>query len=172
MRNRLRVLPTAALSALSALTLGLAACGDTEGADETASDAATAGDNGEAAQEVEGVNFTVDGAGYTCWSGGPSAVFCVGPGPWVPEAPEGTEGSEGAEGDAAAYAVMFDIRNQTTALLPGGVDLSTLNLEDVDRGTVDVAGVTYDVTDPARMTFTHNELGATGFISADDYGWL
>ena len=164
MRNRLRVLPAAAVSALTALTLGLAACGDAEGTNEAAPESTEA-----ATTEVDGVNFTVDGAGYTCWSGGPSAVFCVGPGPWVPEAPEG---QEGAEGDAGAYAVMFDIRNQTTALLPGGVDLSTLNLEDVESGTVDVAGVTYDVTDPARMTFTHNELGATGFISADDYGWL
>ena len=164
MRNRLRVLPTVALSALTALTLGLAACSDSEGTDEAAPEAApesatAAEDDGGATQEVEGVSFAVDGAVYTCWSGGPSAVFCAGPGPWLPE------------GDDGAYTVMFDVRNQTTALLPGGTDLSTVNVENLDAGTVDVAGVTYDVSDPARMTFTHNELGTTGFIAADDYGW-
>ena len=161
MRNRLRALPVAALSALTALALGLAACGDSDGTDAAASGSATtepAFGAGAGNEEVEGLNFTVDGTEYTCWSGGPSAVFCAGPGPWAPE------------GDAAS-TVMFDIRNQTTALLPGGTDLSTKNLADADGGTMDIAGITYDTTDPARMTFTHNELGTTGFIAATDYGW-
>lgn len=135
---------------------------ETSTAEETESSGETADDDGAVtALEANGITFTLDGVGMSCWVGERAFLNCQGTAEWAP-----------TSGIGPANTLSFDMNAETIQAMQANANMAELDLEDVDGGSrYEVNGVIFDLTESDRLTFTDELSGKSGYITADRYGW-
>ena len=135
---------------------------ETSATEETESSGETADDDGAVtALEANGITFTLDGVGMSCWVGERAFLNCQGTAEWAP-----------TSGIGPANTLSFDMNAETIQAMQANANLAELDLEDVDGGSrYEVNGVIFDLTESDRLTFTDELSGKSGYITADRYGW-
>lgn len=134
---------------------------ESESADD--SDGAGAGaDSGDITKiDAEGISFTLDGVGMTCWVGQQAFLNCQGTAEWTP-----------TSGNGPANSLSFDMNAEAIQAMQANANMATLDVEEVNGdGSYEVKGVIFDLTESDRMTFTDELSGKSGYITADRYGW-
>lgn len=135
---------------------------ETSATEETESSGETADDDGAVtALEANGITFTLDGVGMSCWVGERAFLNCQGTAEWAP-----------TSGIGPANTLSFDMNAETIQAMQANANMAELDLEDVDGGSrYEVNGVIFDLTESDRLTFTDELSGKSGYITADRYGW-
>ena len=135
---------------------------ETSATEETESSGETADDDGAVtALEANGITFTFDGVGMSCWVGERAFLNCQGTAEWAP-----------TSGIGPANTLSFDMNAETIQAMQANANMAELDLEDVDGGSrYEVNGVIFDLTESDRLTFTDELSGKSGYITADRYGW-
>ncbi|MEX3527728.1 hypothetical protein [Corynebacterium xerosis] len=135
---------------------------ETSATEETESSGETADDDGAVtALEANGITFTLDGVGMSCWVGERAFLNCQGTAEWAP-----------TSGIGPANTLSFDMNAETIQAMQANANMADLDLEDVDGGSrYEVNGVIFDLTESDRLTFTDELSGKSGYITADRYGW-
>lgn len=135
---------------------------ETSATEEIESSGETADDDGAVtALEANGITFTLDGVGMSCWVGERAFLNCQGTAEWAP-----------TSGIGPANTLSFDMNAETIQAMQANANMAELDLEDVDGGSrYEVNGVIFDLTESNRLTFTDELSGKSGYITADRYGW-
>lgn len=135
---------------------------ETSATEETESSGETADDDGAVtALEANGITFTLDGVGMSCWVGERAFLNCQGTAEWTP-----------TSGPGPANTLSFDMNAETIQAMQANANMADLDLDEVDGGDrYEINGVIFDLTESDRLTFTDDLSGKSGSITADRYGW-
>lgn len=130
---------------------------ETESSGESTDD----GDGAVTALEADGIAFTLDGVGMSCWVGEQALLNCQGTAEWTP-----------TSGPGPANTLSFDMNAETIQAMQANANMADLDLDEVDGGDrYEINGVIFDLTESDRLTFTDELSGKSGYITADRYGW-